>query len=262
MESTGGANIYSASAEVFDIVTNTWTAVANMSTARSLFGMASLGGGAVIVAGGCASDWDCESAVCNAPEVFKATSNVWTSITSMSVPRISLALGSIIDAYGRYIGVLAAGGWNDNTGVLSSTEIFDATTNMWTPAANMSTPRFGFALAALGDNRLLAVGGCIDNFNCETLGSTGLKAVASAELFVPSGYVCAKNIDGLPMCVEANGTGVGAPLKDCEYTCLNPQELFLCIDKQCIPSIGAGRGATKDVCISNCGNFSTIVVDS
>jgi hypothetical protein len=54
--------------------------------------------------------------------------------------------------------VLVAGG-NDGFGLLSSTEIFNPTTQAWTAAGNLNKPKFRATATLLSDGRVLLVGG-------------------------------------------------------------------------------------------------------
>ena len=79
--------------------------------------------------------------------------------------------------------VLVAGGWAPNAReyfpeVLTSTELYDPSTNSWSPTTNMSKGRKYHSGVPLGDGRVLVVGG---------LWSSSMQAssepLASAEIY-------------------------------------------------------------------------------
>jgi hypothetical protein len=70
--------------------------------------------------------------------------------------------------------VLVTGGCCDErqAAPLASAEIYNPATNIWSPAPNMSVPRYDHTATPLADGRVLVTGGC-----CTT---------ASAEIFSPN----------------------------------------------------------------------------
>jgi hypothetical protein len=70
--------------------------------------------------------------------------------------------------------VLVAGGENEKSVALSSAEIYDPATALWTTTGSMNTGRIGFTLSLLRDGNALAVGGYNDCQPCNYLKSTDL----------------------------------------------------------------------------------------
>jgi hypothetical protein len=67
-------------------------------------------------------------------------------------------------------------GGEDGTGkALTSAEIYDPKTGVFTPTSSMTTARFGHSATLLADGRVLVAGGTAD----------GKTVLASAELFQP-----------------------------------------------------------------------------
>jgi len=58
----------------------------------------------------------------------------------------------------RILGKLYAVGGSDGTHSLTSTEVYDAESQSWTPGPSMTTPRANVGVSVIG-NRLYAVGG-------------------------------------------------------------------------------------------------------
>ncbi len=92
----------------------------------------------------------------------------------MSVARYAAAAAPLPD--GR---VLVAGGWSFTTNTdpsLASAEIYDPTTDTWTPTGSMNDARASFSLVALPDGRLLALGGV----------DPGYHVLSTAEIYDPA----------------------------------------------------------------------------
>jgi hypothetical protein len=156
---TGGA--VTATAEVYDPVTQTTSWVAPMQTARRGHTAVLLQDGSVLVLGGVGTSW-----VLSSVERYNAVTNTWTVMTPM--PRHSYGHSAALLADGR---VLVVGG----DGYQADTHIFDPTTNTWTATGSLAQGRMHHAALRLPDNRILVMGG---------MGST--EAVStSVELYDP-----------------------------------------------------------------------------
>jgi N-acetylneuraminic acid mutarotase len=143
-----------SSAEIYNPATNAWTQVGGMSTARGYHTANLLPDGRVLVAGGAATNTTSLSSA----EIFNPATNSWTPATSMSTPRDDHTATLLSD--GR---VLVAGGENVQTGLpyttLSSAEIYDPATNVWSPTPSMQFDRVAHADTLLSDSRVLVTGG-------------------------------------------------------------------------------------------------------
>lgn len=176
----GGGNVAAptfaatASAEIYDPATNSWTLVAPMSRARTLHTATLLNDGEVLVAGGATAYTGSLGTVTATAEIYDPRADTWHAAAPMSVARY---IGSAVRlANGQ---VLVAGGWSYTTDFdpsLASAEIYDPAANSWTATGSMSTGRARFALVTLADGRLLAAGG---------VGPT-YRMLATAELWDPA----------------------------------------------------------------------------
>ena len=105
-------------------------------------------------------------------ERFDWQTRTWHAAGAMAVPRsryhILVPLG---DPDGR---VMVIGGVSGYNTYLNSAEIYNPTTNGWTSAGTMSTPRHEHRATLLGDGRVLVTGGLIDG-----------AIFASAEIYDP-----------------------------------------------------------------------------
>jgi hypothetical protein len=133
--------------QAYNPISNTWTAIGAMGTARVGLGAAALGGRIYAVGG------DLGGNSLNTAEVYDPLQNVWTMVAPMAVERALLAvevLGGQLYAIGGRTNTIAE--------VTNSAEAYDPVSNAWRVVAPMSSSRKLLAAAALG-GRLYAVGG-------------------------------------------------------------------------------------------------------
>ena len=144
-----------ALAELFDAGTGTWTPAASMASGRSVHTATRLSDGRVLVAGGF-DDW----AALATAEIFEPGTGIWAPTGSMVEARGYHTATLLPD--GR---VLVAGGRSNNSSTghaLSSAELFDPTTGVWTPTASMSRGRAYHTATLLPDGRVLVAGAGVD----------------------------------------------------------------------------------------------------
>lgn len=151
-----------ASAEVYSPGTGTWTPTGSMITPRRQFQMVALSDGRALAAGGnavfSAGASGFTTVFFNSSEIYDPLNGNWTSTGDMSTPRSDFQMVLLPD--GR---VLAAGGTPDNVNAppesLSSSEIYDPATGLWTPTGSMLTGRLQFLMVTLLSGNVLAVNG-------------------------------------------------------------------------------------------------------
>ncbi len=144
----GGLNVTSpasatSTAETFDPSTGLFTTINAMSTARENPGIALLGNGRVLLAGG----RNVQSA-----EVFDPGTGLWTTVGSLAQPRPAPAVTLSSGA------VLLSGGSNDNP-PLALCELFDPVGQMFSATGSLNTARQEHTTTLLMDGRVLAAGG-------------------------------------------------------------------------------------------------------
>jgi hypothetical protein len=144
---------YSATAELFDPVTNNWSPADSMSFPRALSTSTRLADGRVLVAGG-----ENGSVTLGSAEIYDPAANTWTSVLSMNTARAGHTAVALPGPGGR---VLVAGGQDTygDAGHLSSAEIYDPAANTWTTIAPMSSGHSFGTATALFDGSVLVLGG-------------------------------------------------------------------------------------------------------
>jgi hypothetical protein len=147
----------SATAELYDPASGTWTATGSMTTLRgSQFTATLLPDGRVLAVGG----FDRTEATLASAELYDPASGTWTATGSMIDARIWPTITLLPD--GR---VLVAGGtigpWHSDGSYvgLASAELYDPASGTWTATADMGTPRGVFNATLLLDGRVLVAGG-------------------------------------------------------------------------------------------------------
>lgn len=185
-----------------------WLPVSDMSTARYLHSATLLSDGRVLVTGGInISGPPYNLPYLSSVEFYDPSTNTWTTGPNMTTPRAGHKATLLQDNR-----VLVTGGSSDNSGTstLSSTEIYNPSTNSWSTAASMSSTHDGHSATLLLNGRVLVVGGYnFSNPNEELfnplsnswstvgiLSSTGLSAHTATLL--QNGYVLvAGGVDGI-----------------------------------------------------------------
>ena len=146
----------SARAEIYDPSTDTWTPTEDMTAERGEPKAVLLSDGRVLVTGDKSRDF---RAVTGKAETYDPDTGAWSSIEDMSKTSTGHTLTLLPD--GR---VLAAGGvhpTNRHYGAYSMTEIFDPTSNSWSPGPELFEPRIHHSATLMPDGRVLLVGGFV-----------------------------------------------------------------------------------------------------
>jgi len=169
----GGSDVLLATAEIYDVGANTWTPVATpMSLTRTQHSAVALQDGRVLVLGGWSGTYYLRDV-----EIFDPAGNAgvgaWVTENAMLVPRDYSPTATLLQD-GK---VLVVGGINDE-GRLSSAEVYDPTTHLWTLTGGLNTAREWHTATRLADGRVLVTGGQI--------GLDPATVVNTAEIYNPA----------------------------------------------------------------------------
>jgi len=146
---TGPPFMISATAELYDPATETWTATGSMSIGRMDHTATLLDDGRVLVAGGTTGPPFMISATA---ELYDPATETWTETGSMSVARRRHTATLLDD--GRVL--VAGGGFPPGT---ATAEIYDPSSGTWSPTGNMADPRTAHTATLLTNGRVLVAGG-------------------------------------------------------------------------------------------------------
>jgi hypothetical protein len=154
-----------SSAELYNPISDTWSPVASMATARYQHTATLLNNGKVLVAGG----WKIGVGPLSSAEIYDPVSKTWSSAGNMTTARVNQTATVLNNGE-----VLVAGG--SNHGALPSAELYDPVSNSWSSAGYMATARFYHTATLLSNGEVLVAGGLDVSF----------ADTSSAELYDPA----------------------------------------------------------------------------
>ena len=155
----GGANNIAgktSSSEIYNPSTALWTLTGSMNVARTSFALVKLDDGRVLAVGG----FDTQGRFLTSCEVYDPTADSWTLTGSLHTARAALNIQSQVVKLtdGR---VLIEGGLNPSNLVsdLTSAEIYDPQTEIWSFTGSLNIPRADQSAALLRSGKVIVAGG-------------------------------------------------------------------------------------------------------
>ncbi len=143
----------SATAEIYDPASNSWTVTAPLVGAVYSQTANLLPDGSVLLAGG----WNSPAQSAGAlpmVQLFDPRSGIWTSGPPMLEGRAYARTVTLLD--GR---VVVAGGFSASGTPLASVELYDPRNRAWSALSALAAPEWGGALALLSNGEVLVAGG-------------------------------------------------------------------------------------------------------
>lgn len=138
--------------EIFDIISEVWTAKAPMPTAKAGHAVGAANG-KIFAVGGYNYDNENNIKTLNTVEEYDPETDKWTTKASMPTARYYLGVAVVN-------GILyAIGGYDSDSKYSRAVEAFDPATGLWSTKALMPTCRECFAIQAIG-NKIYVIGGC------------------------------------------------------------------------------------------------------
>jgi N-acetylneuraminic acid mutarotase len=142
-------------AELYDPATRTWTPTGEMTQPRSQHSATVLLDGRVLVAGGFSED-----AYVNSAELYDPATGTWTRTGDMTAARGRHTATVLPDGRVLVVGGVSGNVWSGPCcGPLSSAELFDPSTGIWTATGSTTDPSGELAATQLLDGRVLIVAG-------------------------------------------------------------------------------------------------------
>jgi len=138
----------------YDLVSNTWTALASMNQGRAGLGVAVVGDSIFAIGGRTATGGPCTGGPLSSVERYDVDTNTWSIVASLPSARSDLAAATV----GGKIYVF--GGCDASGAFLSDVDVYDPETDTWSTApTDMPTARAGMYAVGRKGGTIYVIGG-------------------------------------------------------------------------------------------------------
>jgi N-acetylneuraminic acid mutarotase len=144
---------YTASAEVYDPDTETWSSTGSLNTPRGSHTLTTLPNGNVLVSGGEGNAFPFKV---NTAEIYNPATGLWSTTGTLNTARAHHT--ATLLSTGQ---VLVVGGMT-STGRSNSAELYDQATGTWSATARLNTGRYNHSATLLNNGKVLVVGGGLE----------------------------------------------------------------------------------------------------
>jgi hypothetical protein len=166
-----------ASAEVYDPATRSWASTGSLTQQRSEHTATLLADGRVLVAGGrLLPSTDISSA-----EIYDPASGTWAPTGSLNQPRRAHTATLLPNGKVLVAGGLQGGFTGTGYQALTSAELYDPATGIWTVTGSLATARGDHTATLFANGKVLAVGG-----RPRFSGQDGNPRIKTAEIYDPA----------------------------------------------------------------------------
>ena len=159
-----------ATAELYNPATKTWSTTGSMNSARVFHSAILLPNGKVLVTGGFDANINCVASA----ELYDPATGLWSLVQSMNVARHGHT-STLIGTNVLVVGGSSGPGSLPAAAAISSAELYNITTGVWTTTGSMHDARGFHRTTTLSDGTVLVEGG-----------ADGLNQLSTAELYSPS----------------------------------------------------------------------------
>jgi N-acetylneuraminic acid mutarotase len=147
---------YTASAEIYDPETETWSSTGSLNTPRGFHTLTTLPNGNVLVSGGEGDVFPFIKKL-NTAEIYNPATGLWSLTGNLSAAR-GYHTATLLST-GQ---VLVVGGITESTATSNSAELYDPATGTWNATASLNTGRYNHSATLLSEGKVLVVGGAKD----------------------------------------------------------------------------------------------------
>ena len=172
----GGINSSGAlnEAEIYTLTSQTFAAISPMNVPRWLHTGTLLNDGTVLIAGGSSL---ANETTLNSAEIYDPVAGTFTLLANtLNTARVGHTATLLSNGQ-----VLIVGGYDPNTGIISDSELYDPTAQVFIDLGNTNTPRFHHTATMLQNGQVLITGGEAD--------PTPSGAYNTAEIFNPQTWI-------------------------------------------------------------------------